>query len=353
MIAQVQNIFIEIKNFYSNQEKELSDLFKISEMFYSGQKDIFTDPEKFMEQISNGKLHLQNEIINKMVDKLKRTVQGMSLAGFLQLEQLLSDLFNDPNGVLQCTNKYLSDSVDWYKFLKKFLDFLCKYDQQTHIGFEGAEVIMNDVTSLISQCEKRQSCPLRRSIILYYIELLLPCSVSKFQNMAVNSFKLKNFNILLKLVMQKPTGKKLNDESYLVTGYNVKLSDFSHTMNEFKFVKVFALDKIFIDTNINQTGMENEILLIAPVMEVVNKHTIILSGSDAETHNRPKAKSGQDGRLVDNFDGECGNEGMMGNPGGSSGHFFCVADIFVDSHNLKIEARGGDGSKGQDGGDGK
>lgn len=109
-----------------------------------------------------------------------------------------------------------------------------------------------------------------------------------------------------------------------------------------KTVKIYALNAIFVDRDLNAIGDKLKLNIIAPKWEIIGHRKIILDGAAGESQRA--AASGVNGAP--------GADGKPGNPGGPGGSFFGIGDTFINSSNLTISARGGAGGKGQSGGDG-
>ena len=110
-------------------------------------------------------------------------------------------------------------------------------------------------------------------------------------------------------------------------------------------MELLALNKVFIDTDLDLTGNEVQLSIIAPTWEVLGRSKIILDGKSGEKHTPSKSASG-------NRPGRHGDDGLPGRPGGPAGSFFGIGKQFINDDLLLISANGGNGGRGQDGGDG-
>ncbi|CAL1269494.1 unnamed protein product [Larinioides sclopetarius] len=110
-------------------------------------------------------------------------------------------------------------------------------------------------------------------------------------------------------------------------------------------LKIFALNKVFIDTDLSLASKGTSVSVIAPKWEVIGIRTIELHGEDGASHAASKARNGP-------YAGNNGANGAPGRPGGSGENFYRIGSIFVGGTNLKLNAKGGKGGPGQAGGDG-
>ncbi|XP_066905827.1 uncharacterized protein [Halyomorpha halys] len=179
---------------------------------------------------------------------------------------------------------------------------------------------------------------------------------------------LKQHNGILKTKLDKPKLKLLNrvldqtlryqieqvspHDKIVLKGVNVNLSDLSELLRNqnIKFIEVYALHKVFIDTSLDLTGREIQMAIVSPVWEVVGIQSIILDGKPGGDHNPQKAWSGKWNEVEKRS--RCGDDGIPGLPGGPAGNLIGIGKHFVNEENLKISANGGKGGRGQDGGDG-
>lgn len=133
-------------------------------------------------------------------------------------------------------------------------------------------------------------------------------------------------------------------EKITIRGFDIKLSE--ALANNCLFhptqIEIFAWNKIIIDDDYDSHGHLKLVSVIAPIIEVVKKSVIDLSGQSAESHPSSKA-SPSIGH---------GRDGKPGNPGGSSGSIMIIAKAFLNEKQCDIHLNGGDGGIGQDGGDG-
>lgn len=111
-----------------------------------------------------------------------------------------------------------------------------------------------------------------------------------------------------------------------------------------KFIEIFCLNNLFLDADIDKTGKEAQVSLIAPKWHIIGNRKIILNGVNAS----PYAYIGMDGK-VGSVNGE---HGKPGKPGISAGRVLCIGNTFLHSQALEIHMNGGNGGSGQHGGKG-
>ncbi|MDX1923855.1 MAG: GTPase [Rickettsiaceae bacterium] len=141
-----------------------------------------------------------------------------------------------------------------------------------------------------------------------------------------------------------------------------------------KSIKIISPNTVFFNEDLKYTkpkdGIKVDIISPRWVVETLHKTPWItsyayseskdtngivldLSGLDGKDFEKEykKAKSGNHG-TEDHRDGGIGEDGKPGERGGNGGHFFGVGTEFTNLSSLKVNVSGGNGVKGQDGGDG-
>lgn len=144
---------------------------------------------------------------------------------------------------------------------------------------------------------------------------------------------------------------KSNEGTLTIKGYNVKFSDFIRsngklydlcTGKKIQILNVFVLNSVFIDMDIDASGDELQLTVIAPAWKVYGKRNINLNGFAGKAHEPATAKPG----------GKGDKHGQPGNPGGPGGSFLGIGNSFFNGNNLTISANGGNGGRGQNGANG-
>lgn len=138
--------------------------------------------------------------------------------------------------------------------------------------------------------------------------------------------------------INKPHSECLENNSKLVIkGYNVTISDLLNVkcMTQAKYIEVFALNKLIIDADIDKTGKEAQITLIAPIWEISGNRKIILDGK--RTESKPEKLP-----IV--------RMGRPGKPGQPSGSILGIGYTFNNDKQLNIHLNGARGERGGRGG---
>lgn len=129
------------------------------------------------------------------------------------------------------------------------------------------------------------------------------------------------------------------NKKLVAKGLNVKISDVlkAPCMKEAIYIEVFALNKLSIDADIDKSGKQAQIILIAPAWEIRGNREIKLSGIPLKVNETAATE---------------GKHGSPGNPGQSSGSIFTMGNTFSNDRHLKILVNGGDGGPGLPGANG-
>lgn len=142
------------------------------------------------------------------------------------------------------------------------------------------------------------------------------------------------------------TTVECSSDKIVVKGVNISIQEvlyeYEDCMNEAKFIEIFSLNVLNIDADIKKIGQSAQISFIAPTWIVDGERKIILDGLPGEPHLSATAFSG-----IGEF-----RHGKPGNPGGSGGCFFGIANEIINETNLEIHSNGGNGGPGQHGGRG-
>lgn len=240
---------------------------------------------------------------------------------------------------------YLKNSQSWYNFLKTLREKLSTYDvQQRSNDFDGSKLMSLSIN--IENAERSVADLEIKSLI----DLVDPNIYATIEHLYVNTFKLKLLQGIWSQSMLKVSEDCSEDPKRLtVKGYNVLMSDVieSKCWPNATYVEMFALNKLFLDADIDREAMY--LSIIAPVWEIVlNKvspsRQIKLNGGNASNYD----SSAQNASVLP----DAGAHGLPGISGGPGGQFFGFGQ-FVNDKNLQVQLVGGKGGNGQDGGNGK
>lgn len=351
--SEIVNLGREIEKHYLSQEKELHDIQELCNMFKLGY-DYFSATKKEAGRV----IELQDLIrqITKNINDLKISVPRKNLLHIENYDQYLTFLkpFSGlttakPLGWAQGLTdviEYLNNSQKWYDFLIRLHEILSKYDVQQNVN-QYADVT-NDLKFQITATiyEKEQIAKNLKQFLDGVSGKSSEKEYSNIKDVELDKIKLnflyKTLDTTLKFNLSFPC----NGQKLIMKGHNIKLSDIAKvSCPEIKFIEIFALNKVFIDTNFNKTGKKVSLSIIAPTWEIIGGPQIILDGEPGRAHDPAKAQDGMG-------PGSSGQVGNPGYPGGVAGNFFGIGKTFIGSQHLKITANGGKGGAGQAGGDG-
>lgn len=343
LTKDVSNIDAEIKSFYLQMEAHISDINVLYEKTQSAYdklaKITSKEPGLFLTQITEyiNSLHI------KMADTLKQFSKHIEVISFLESlnNGNLPQSIAIENG-LTTTLQYLSESMQWYKFMSDLHNILSEFKVQQNIEQYNAIALRNTINRLIEHAERENSQIFFEDTgINEFIGRISDKTNIELENIQLNTLKLKSFNHLLEQSMIIKIRPLCTPDVLIVKGNFIKTSELINIQCEAKLIKLLAFVKIFIDADVNQAG--KELHIISPSWEIVNERSINLSGQPGESYNH-SASNGDKGMP--------GKAGEPGKPGKSAGHFFGIGDSFTNGQNLTIFVNGGMGGAGQNGGNG-
>lgn len=338
LLSDVRGFDIEIQRFFHQQEQKLIDLNILHEKMHSGYRIISkmnsSIPILFGEQLLNG----LNELgIDIFIHKFETLFNHIKIFEYLKtISENSSSNFEIANG-LNNVKEYLEQSSKWYSFIIELNKALSEYEVQKNLSSYQIDVAkLRAQYSIEDYAEKNvDDTNLRK-----FLERIGSDLYENIHNMTINAAKIRIFKAVLNQNMNKNVDSKCLSNRYSVIGYNVLLSEI---VNEICFARasiidVIALNKLFIDTDVDKTGVGGQFSIIASTWEVIGDRTFNLSGLKGESHVLPSAPSGIEGRP--------------GNPGSPGGHFVGIGSNFINDHKLEIHSNGGDGGDGQHGANG-
>lgn len=345
-LTSTYNIDSRIKEFYTQQEEESTDVAELYEKIDTAYKSFAevnaTEPKAFINDVVealntldasisiNGLYNIVNQ--TDSVDFLKN-ISSWNSSDSLQIEVGLSK-----------TMEYLSESRTWYNFLNNLNDILSKYDMEDHDGKEHFEPDAIKQMS-IGENETKSINEIGLKPLLDGIDSKLYIDI---EHIPVNSARLRTLKSILHQTVNYDIDSKCISNKLVVTGQNIKLSKVMQILcrKPIQYIEVFALNKLYIDTDIDKTGQSVQISLISPIWEIVSQRKIILDGKPGKPLHDERAHNGI-GRMKD------GEAGKPGNPGGPAGHFLGIGQKFINEQNLQVHVNGGAGGNGQHGGKGQ
>lgn len=342
--ADVVNIGNEIQQYYLQQEKQISDVIMLRDILIKG-FDVFSqiesnDPQTFLKQIINATNVLGFGV---SVDTLTTVSDNIAIWDFLTTasNENITNTFEFVNE-LNKKVKSLKDSKKWYIFLNELKDKLSKYELQD---------MKSSTQKLMIQCsmiDEAGDKDINDIDLKEFLEIIKESSLyDNIAKLKVNSFKLKKLKAILNEYSNSEIMSQCSSDKLTVRGYNIKLSDITK-VNCFPFVnriEIMALNRFYVDSNMNETGKETHLYVIAPTWEVFGGIEIDLNGEKGKSYREPSARNG-----ITNS--ENGADGSVGFPGGLGGSILFIGERFINAPKLKIYSNGGNGGLGQNGGNG-
>ncbi|XP_016840146.1 uncharacterized protein LOC107980959 [Nasonia vitripennis] len=355
IVTGILNIGQEIEKNYKSQEEPTSDIKNLYNTFRLGYDALsatktsalsVTEPQQLLKMITKNVIDLDISISKENFQNI--TNHGEYLK-FIKTIDRTSNVMKPTEWAQALTNVvgYLDDSQRWYSFLNNFYDILSKYDVQQDyrqysssvdslkyqigINENNSQLVLAQLKQFLDKINKEES------------EKQYP----NIKDVKLNKPKLKILTDLLNLALKYNVDSSCKDNNLIIKGQFIRLKDISSANCEKpKVVKIFALNKVFIDTDLDKTGEQVQLSIIAPKWEVIGSPSIILNGSPGSSLNPGKAKNAI-------APGAAGDDGKPGEPGGPTGHFLSIAQNVVNGEYLKLSIVGGQGGPGQEGGDGK
>jgi|GEM_PF-2267927 len=324
--ALMDDIFIAIKNHYSNKIEHSIDIYDLKEQFdrqdWSKTQFDLSDPDQFLDGVRQNVNAFRIGISQRQFKQLLATNEFLLFFKSLSKEV---EGFSDYSG--------LDTFLDFWNQQKEFNQTL---DQLIDIKLD--EKITIDLLDKVRNGGDKT--------------LLPGLGGSNYANFTQSQ---KNeIDQLLASLLTPPKferGKSEHDkDTVLVLGCIVKLSevldsqDLTRGDNK-KSLHIFASKAFIMDRDLERHG--KNVSILAPEWYIFGSNKITLDGSGGKPHTSQKAA---DGKIF----GQQGEDGAPGEPGGSAGNFLGIAHTFIfhDSSALTIHANGGNGGPGQDGGDG-
>lgn len=360
LIDNFSSIGSDIKRFILEKEKysanSLNESINTISMINQKLSQIFSmEPKLFAKQLIN---FTDTLTINLSIRSVNKFLKYIEFIDFLRLFN--KNNLGIPIVILnQITNhkNYLKNSLWWYNFLIIVREKLSEYSIQKQTNnFDGSRLM---TLAISSENSERTVGDLD---IKSTIDLIDPQIFSTIKHLHINAFKLKLLQSIWDQSMQPISIDCSTDGKFLIAkGFNVLIRDIieSDCWTNAMHIEIFALNKVFLDANIDKPSAY--LSIISPAWEIVLKSgiQIELSGPNAINYTVP-AKSGEnivEWEVIGN-DGEnysplmnTAKNGVPGMPGGPGGQFFGIGESI--NHNwLEINLNGGRGGNGQDGGNG-
>lgn len=323
----------EIKELYENMETSHQIISQINS----------TDLRTFMKQVISTTKILNISISNEYVDRIFMHIE---FKDFLQKLDYVDpkSTFEMEDGLKEI-NKYLNESSVWYMFLMKLHDELSEYRVQKNVTTYESNVTFVIQNCDIDENQKKKITDIGLKELLDAVGLILPPAI---ESMTVNFFKLRCLENVLHRTMLDQAKEACSPGKIVIKGYNVKLSSYLEMdcPGLISFVDIFALNNLFIDADIHESGKKIQLIFISPTWEIIGNRQFVLNGKNSRPHWPHDASSGV-GEKRD------GDPGLPGKAGGKAACFLGIGDKYINDGNLKIYLNGGRGGPGQNGGRGE
>lgn len=339
LMEDVTEIDEEINEFYVQQEQNITDVHAIDENISAALLRLShirpAKPNIFKDQIKNAIRFLNIDITHEHFNKFSKHLDYIEFLRYLSGQNIANNI--QITGGLKTTMRNLNDGKKWYGFILRLYDVMDSYPAQ-----DGAH--LSDIAGLFVKCkvEEGKITSVDEIGMKKFLEEIGSDIYRMVEHMEINSYKLNALRTVLFQAMQKGVETSCTSNQLIVRGYNIKLSDVVkiECLATATFIEVFALNKLFVDVDIDKTGQKAQIAMIAPTWEIIGTRKIFLSGENATVPVNATLKA------------ETGKNGEPGKPGGSAGHFLAIGTHFINDQDLEIVAVGGNGGDGEDGGDG-
>lgn len=284
------------------------------------------------------KLHIRQLIQHDT--RISRTIEFIQIIHEQSsVPQSITDNFNE-------CKKYVDDSDIWYSFLLDLRDHLLTYAvQKSSLRNEGSKLMAQSIS-------KEDDSRSIQELGLNPIVNSLNNHRSVAASMQIGVFKLKAVQALWSQAMSNMVFSCPSDR-LIVKAYVISISNVValECWSKAKFIDIFALNKVFIDADIDKSSIRAEMSIIAPTWEVISpktgqqRHYFNLEGDHGTEYTSAAKKAPKDLAT--------GEHGLPGLPGGPGGSFLGIGNSFINGETLMINVGGGEGGGGQKGGTGK
>jgi GTP-binding protein EngB required for normal cell division len=351
-------VFIKENLVPNNNKNVMAELTTIVDLFIAGADVNITDSKLSVVekiQIING---LQNNFVNTV--KNMRILPDLSNVGielskimdlpnidYSQMPKLVfkTQFFNDVGGIdsniflteakkrLSRAETALESKKIFYKFLQDVEVQLDTFGPQSVRHTSIKQVLKSELKNFIFEASKQ-------NIALENKEQLL--------TLPVTDYMVNDLNRILHAALAYPINIVHNQQTkhLLVEARNVFASDVNAKLGAYPgltSLTIIAAKNVFLEENL--MIVKTHVNIIAPKVQVIGTREINLKGSNAGPFPGKAANS--------HSFGVPGADGHAGYPGGNAGNFVLVALNVIDPSKLTVKSFGGNGGRGQDGGNGR
>lgn len=346
LLDSVIRIVTDIDGFYDQQERnhylELGDIKKRISLVLDELSD--HTAEQFVLKLNGMSKIWRIYGLNRDLKQVSRYTEYLQVMSSKQL--LTQEQAEKIDRTLKKCVQNLTNMRIWYNFLLELRTQLSTYSVQT-------STLRNEQIEFISQIDgsNKQTKDIGINRLFDLPQISNKEAVEQIQ---LNYYKLKALQMLWNETMRsEATISCLQNNRLVASGAIILLSEVikSKCWRDAKFVDIFALRKVFIDTDLDKRGQRVNLTIISPVWEIVSNRTILFSlhgKNENNTVNPVKnGSSSKDKRIRD------GSNGVNGMAGGSGGNFLAIGNTFIKGNQLKVDVSGGKGGTGQSGGSGQ
>lgn len=358
LVGKIENVIMQqifeqydrIDGGISRAESQNVDLFYLKDLMRNAQKTLPTigennDMGPFLQQLVDSSTLKLDDLSPETLIDITASIVLLNSSHFNLSTSCKLSISNEANKI---ANNFDASSR-WYSFLIDLYDILSEMNLKSNrLPFDQ---IKNKANGLMEKCsiEDARKIDVSEIGLQEFLEALDIKTNYDVRTLQINEFQSKALKKVLAMTINDES--KCSADGSTISGFNVKMSDairlkcWQNSNN----IKVFATDKILIDTDIDRTNDDDWspklFSIVAPIWKVVGNRRINVNGKNAQNF----WSSVRDGRS-DSIDG---GHGSPGGTGRSAGNFFGIGNEFIGGSMLSIYANGGDGGSGQDGGNGK
>lgn len=356
-LTDLQSIDDKLKQFYVQKERNTQDLnalYLAMSMGYQRLTQIESlQPKRFAIDILNATKILGVSIPNRFIEHINAIEFLTTIANANNAGNQSESFRFTYNNQLKMTIDFLDDSQKWYRFLINMANYLSDYRiQKNVIEFQ------NITTQLLFQTEyennnQYESINVNETCLKMFLNRISYEFLLEIENMQVNIIKINRLHNAVNQTMNNQIDVKCSTNQLQIHGFNVKMSEIYNLkcfQNAIK-IDVFALNKVFIDSDFVKTEQSSELSIIAPTWEIITD----ISNQTAVRKINLNGENGLDFHSNASNgirSSENGQNGKNGQSGEAGGRFFGIANKFVNEKKLQILTIGGNGGNGQNGGKG-
>lgn len=266
----------EITNFYMEFEKlNFLKIDFLNQTMHEADEEFSPHGlEAFMMKLSAIAKNLQLHALSRTMKQISRNVEFLLI---LTNEMVLGPGEKDLiDAKLTTFKNYIKNSRTWYNFLLKLRDHLSTYSAQWSVSDAKGSHLANQYVGQ----QKDDTISAGKIGISSIVELLWGIKEKNaIENVQVNQYKLKAIQTLWKNAMSK-NEISCTPDRLVAKGYFVALSEVAKAScwKTANFIDIFALNKVFIDIDTEDTKPNSQMTIISPTWEIIQDNLIIPKG---------------------------------------------------------------------------